>query len=88
MFGLFGLLSGRNGRHTPQMRRKLLLIRLGLIVPLLVAVFVLHLSGTDLVILRVVRIALLLGVIVVFRGLGRGRGAASAAGASDSTEPQ
>jgi hypothetical protein len=88
MFGLISLLSGRNGRHTPQMRRRMLLIRLGLIVPLLVAVFLLHLSGTDLVILRVVRIVLLIGVIVVFRSLGRGRDTASPAGPTDSTGPQ
>ena len=86
MFGMLALLSGRNGRRTPEMRRRMMLIRLGVIVPLLVAVFLLHVSGTTLVIVRVVRIVLLLGVIVVFRALG-GRRQRTAEAATDPSEP-
>jgi len=89
MFGIFALLAGRNGRRTPQARRRMLWIRLGLITVFLVAVFLLHVSGTTLVIVRVVRIVLLVGVIVVFRGLGMRRQRPAATGsASDSAEPQ
>lgn len=83
MLGL--LLAGRSGRTAPGRRRKLLWIRLAVIVALLVAVFLLHLSGTDLVIIRVVRIVLLVGVIVVFRALGRRR---AGEGVSESPEAQ
>lgn len=87
MFGMLALLAGRNGRQTPAARRRMMLLRLGLIVPLLAVVFVLHVSGTTLVIVRVVRIVLLLGVIVVVRGFGaRQRRTAAADAPIDETD--
>jgi hypothetical protein len=77
VFWLFGL--GRGGA------RKYLYLRLALLAALLVAVFVLHLSGTALVVMRVARVALVIVVLLVARGL-RMRGARRselAAGESD-----
>lgn len=51
--------------------RRFVALRLLLIVPLLIATLVLHLSGTDLVILRIARIILLaalLGGLAYLRG--------------------
>ena len=43
--------------------RRFVALRLLLVVPLLIATLVLHLSGTDLVILRIVRIILLAALV-------------------------
>ncbi len=45
--------------------RRLMLLRFALLVPLLVAVFLLHVSGTDLVIIRIARIALIAALVVI-----------------------
>ena len=42
-------------------------VRLGFLVPLLVAVFVLHVSGTALVVIRIVRIVVI-GLAVLIAG--------------------
>ncbi|MGP0052556.1 MAG: hypothetical protein ACLPZR_27465 [Solirubrobacteraceae bacterium] len=49
-----------------------MLVRLAFLVPLLVAVFLLHVSGTVLVVIRIVRIVVI-GVAVVIAGRLRGR---------------
>lgn len=51
----------RGGRNL----RRFVYLRLALLVPLLLAVFLLHLSGTDLVILRVARIVIVVLVLLV-----------------------
>ena len=47
--------------------RRLMLVRLAFLVPLLVAVFLLHVSGTALVVIRIARIVVI-GLVVVIAG--------------------
>jgi hypothetical protein len=47
--------------------RRLMLIRLALLVPLLIAVLVLHVSGAALVVMRIARIVVI-GLAVVIAG--------------------
>ena len=57
---------GANGRPPGRRltRRTLLLGRVALLVPVLVAAFVLHVSGTALVVLHLVRVALVVAILV------------------------
>lgn len=45
--------------------RKRLLLRLALLIPLLVAVFILHVGGTALVIVHIARIALIVALALI-----------------------
>lgn len=49
--------------------RKLLLLRLAFLVPLLVAVFLLHVSGAALVVIRIARIVVIGLAVLVAGGL-------------------
>lgn len=51
-------------RRAPSVRKRLL-IRLALLIPLLVAVFILHVSGTALVIVHIARIALIVALALI-----------------------
>ncbi len=53
-------------RRRGRMRR-LMLVRLAFLVPLLAAVFLLHVSGTALVVIRIVRIVVI-GLAVLIAG--------------------
>ena len=49
--------------------RRLMLVRLAFLVPLLVTVFVLHVSGTALVAMRIVRIVVIGLAVLIAAGL-------------------
>lgn len=71
--------------QTPRRNlRRLVALRLLLVVPLLIATLVLHLSGTDLVILRIARIVLLAALV---GGLALLRGRRRLGESSESDEP-
>jgi len=65
---MIGLLFGRGGGGS----RGLMLVRVALLVATLVAVLVLHANGTELVVLKVARIALVVAVLGA-AGAGRAR---------------
>ena len=54
--------------RRPRMRR-LMLVRLAFLVPLLVAVFLLHVSGTALVVIRIARIVVIGLAVLIATGL-------------------
>jgi hypothetical protein len=62
--------------------RRLMLVRLAFLVPLLVAVFALHVSGTALVVIRIVRIVVI-GLAVLIAGGLRARRARAPHGPED-----
>jgi len=49
--------------------RRLMLVRLAFLVPLLVAVFLLHVSGTALVVIRIARIVVIGLAVLIAAGL-------------------
>jgi hypothetical protein len=59
-----------------------MLVRLAFLVPLLVAVFVLHVSGTALVVIRIVRIVMIGLAVVIVAGLRARRAPARSRGLS------
>lgn len=58
----------------PKFNRKLMYARLAMLVPLLIATFLFHISGTLLVAVRIARIALFVAIVVVAGWLERRRG--------------
>lgn len=66
-------MSGPPAADRRARSRRLMLVQLGFLVPVLVAVSVLHVSGTTLVVIHIVRIAVVL-LVVLIAGRIRSRG--------------